>query len=292
MKKSELLQNYSDNLSNSSGKSHYVNYAKGFLDSLHGEFNKDNINLYIKRLRRQGKSAGTVNFAFRVVRRLFVVNFGAKGWPYRQGEAPAITQRDEYRPALDSKIIKIMIEVAKAGEMGADEAVALALSTTYGLRREEICDLTTEDINLKSNTIFVSTIKGGRQRYHLIADEIRPFIEAHNFNTHYSLLQMSRMFWQIVNKSGLEVLKKERLGWHSIRRPLLTGLIEAGLDPFAAKAFMRWKGGTGDLAMPERYYSNVVIGIEGSKVVTVESKKDAEIFEKYHPFLPFWRDND
>ncbi|MBA7578077.1 hypothetical protein ES708_19933 [subsurface metagenome] len=54
---------------------------------------------------------------------------------------------------------------------------------------------------------------------------------------------------------------------------------------------MRWKssGSEGGLAMPARYYSNVVIGLEGTRVVTEEAKEDKEVFEKYHPFLEMWR---
>lgn len=41
--------------------------------------------------------------------------------------------------------------------------------------------------------------------------------------------------------------------------------------------------------MPARYYSNVVIGLEGAEVVSEEAKEDKEVFEKYHPLLEFWR---
>ncbi|GAG54440.1 unnamed protein product [marine sediment metagenome] len=102
------------------------------------------------------------------------------------------------------------------------------------------------------------------------------------------------MFWRVVNNSGLGALKSETLGWHSIRRPLLSGLVDNGLNVFAAKAFLRWKttiGELGALAMPARYYSNVVITLEGTNVLSEESKEDKEVFEKYHPFLPLWNDN-
>lgn len=288
MNKKELLENYANSLPDGPNRAHYVRYASRFLDYA-TIIDKETVNRYVRRLKKEGKRPGTINFVFRVIRRLFVVNFGEKDWPYKQGEAPQVSQRDEYRPALDHPIIARMIEVALAGGLRTDEGAMLALSTTYGLRRVEMCELAVKDINLKDGTLFVSTVKGGRQRYHLIPEEIKPVLEAHDFEQRYSQGYMSQMFWGIINKCELDVLKTETLGWHSVRRPLLTSLIETGLDPFAAKAFLRWKGGAGDLAMPERYYSNTVIGLQGSKVVTQEGKKDAEIFEKYHPYVGLWR---
>jgi len=56
-------------------------------------------------------------------------------------------------------------------------------------------------------------------------------------------------------------------------------------------SFMRWQAGSGDMAMPARYYRGQVVGKEGTSPVVDEAKEDEEIFEKYHPFLPFWRDD-
>lgn len=283
--KAELLEKYSSNLAGSKNRNHYLSYARDFLDHGNG-LDKESVVKYMQRLKRKNK-AGTVNFAFRVVRRLFVVN-GIE-WPFLRGEAPQIGQRDEEKPALDPELIEIMIGAAKNGKLHSDEAAFLALSTTYGLRREEMVNLKAGDVDLGNNTLFIATLKHGRERYHLIPMEIHPYLEAHDFNQAYSLTGMAQVFWRIVNNSGVESLKSERLGWHSIRRSLLSGLIDNGLNPFATRAFLRWKGTTGELAMPARYYSNVVVGLKGRKVVSEEAKEDEEIFEKYHPFIPYWK---
>ena len=285
MNKSELLEKYSANLSGSKGHNHYMSYAKDFLSYVK-DLDKKSITKYMEHLRRRGMSPGTVNFAFRVVRRLFIVN-GIK-WPFNRGESPLISQRDEDKPALSIDYIRTMIDAAKDKRLPANESAFLSLSTIYGLRREEMVNLKPQDISFRNNTIYVATLKHGRQRYHLIPPEIKPYLQKHDFNTKYSLTIMSQMFWRIVNHCELVDLKQHRLGWHTIRRSLLSGLIDNGLNPFAAGSFMRWKGTTGVLAMPARYYSNVVIGAEGKETVIGEAESDREIFEK-HPLLELWR---
>ena len=282
----ELLQQYASSLPDNEYRNHYVSYARNFLNSAH-VLDKEDVNNYLAKLKREKKSAGTINFTFRVIRTLF--NANKLDWPFRRGEAPQIGQRDEYKPALDFELIKIMIETAKRGRLDVVSACFLALSTTYGLRREEMCDLEPGDLDFEANTIFVSTIKHGRQRYQLIPVEIKPYLEGHDFSQRYRLDQMSQLFWVVINGSGLQALKPQRLGWHSLRRPLLTGLVDNGLNIFAAKNFLRWKSSEGGVAMPARYYSNVVVGLSGTTVVTQEAKEDKEVFEKYHPFLEFWR---
>lgn len=286
MDKAELLEKYSSNLAGSRDRNHYLGYARDFLDHADG-LNKESVVKYAERLRRRKRKAGTINFAFRVVRRLFVVN--GLEWPFLRGEAPPIGQRDEDKPALDPELIKIMIGAAKNGKLHSDEAAFLALSTTYGLRREEMVNLKAGDIDLGNNTLFIATLKHGRERYHLIPPEIYPYLAAHDFNQVYSLTGMAQVFWRIVNNSGLEQLKVHRLGWHSIRRTVLSVLHTAGLDPFSVHQYLRWKGGAeGDLAMDVRYHATSFIGLQGTRVVALEAEGDKEIFAK-HPLLLMWR---
>jgi len=285
MNKPELLSKYDSNLAGSKNKNHYLSYAKNFLDYA-DSLDKENINNYIKKLKRQGRSPGTLNFAFRVIRRLFAVN--GLEWPFRRGEAPQIGQREEVKPALDPEVVKAMVQAAKDNVLDSDEACFLALSTLYGLRREEMYNLVSKDIDFKGDTIFISTVKSGRQRYHLIPPEIKPYLERHDFETRYSDTAMSQMFWRIINKSGLEAFKSERLGWHSIRRTLITLLHQSGVDPFTVHQFMRWKGAQRDMAMDTRYHATHFVGLEGTKVVAMEAQSDKEVFKK-HPLLKFWR---
>jgi len=133
----DLLQKYASNLPDDRYRNHYVSYASNFLESA-AALDKESINKYLAKLKRRGKSPGTINFAFRVIRTLFNVN--RLEWPFRRGEGPQIRQRDEYKPALDPELVRIMVEAAKTGKLGDAPACFLALATVYGLRREEMCD--------------------------------------------------------------------------------------------------------------------------------------------------------
>jgi len=291
--KKRLLKKYKDNLDNPKTRNHYLSYAQHFLDNAEG-LDRASIDKHIEELQEDNKP-GTVNFAFRVIRRLFKVNESelAKDgvdWPYRPGEAPSIGERDEYRPQLSPHIIEMMIVAAKNGRLFAAEQCFLALSTTFGLRRGEMVNLQPDDINLRSNAIYIATLKSGRARYHLIPPEIKPYLEAHDFNQRYAEATMSQMLKRILRKAGAGTIKDDDLGWHAIRRAVFTGLINNGVNPMAARVFMRWKSASSDMAMPARYYGNAVVGLDEIEPVLEEAKGDEEIFQK-HPFLPFWRES-
>ncbi|GAI21326.1 unnamed protein product, partial [marine sediment metagenome] len=97
--KAEVLEKYSSNLTGSKNRNHYLSYARDFLDHSDG-LNKEFVTKYIERLRRHKKSPGTRNFAFRVIRRLFIVN--GLDWPFLRGQAPQIGQRDEYKHKFET----------------------------------------------------------------------------------------------------------------------------------------------------------------------------------------------
>lgn len=283
--KDKLLAKYSNNLASSENQNHYLRFARDFLDNAEG-IDRASIDQYVAALRKKRYSPGTVNFAFRVIRRLFTVN--KLDWEYRKGEAPPIGQRDEYQPQLSTRVIKMMIETAKNDKLFPNEQCFVALSTIYGLRREELSNLGPKDINLKSGAIYVATVKSGRERYHLIPPEIQPYLAAHDFKQRYAVATLNQMFKRILIKSGAGELKNHRLGWHTIRRALWDCLMDNNVNILAARTFMRWKSASGDLSMPARYHGNIVVDLGQTEPVLDEAKGDEEIFEK-HPFLPFWR---
>jgi len=259
--------------------------AGRFLDGCKGS-GRLHIERYIESLRERYKP-GTVNLHFRVIRRLYAVN--GLEWEFTRGEAPVIKELDEYRPQLSPDIIEQMAYRAKTGKLYPEHQTFIALSTIYGLRREEMANIRAKDVNLRKSSIYISTLKSGRERYHLIPKEIKPIIAAHNFDQVFPLGSLSVMFKRIIVHSGYRDLKKVRLGWHTVRRALVTGLVDNGCPLVALKAFVRWRSGEGEMAMPSRYYGNVMITAKDNEPVLQTARGDEEIFEKYHPFLQFWR---
>lgn len=283
MNKTELLKHYTAHLK---PKSQYAKYVEDYLSET-DTLDKDSVLAYRKRLGRRGRGPGTVDLCTRIVRAFFRAS--EVPWPFHRGELLGVNEQEEHRPALAVSIVTRMIEAARAGKLLLDCVPFLALSTTYGLRRGEMVVIEPDDV--KGNLIFIHTLKGGRQRWHQIPPEIQPYIEEHDWSHRYSLGRMSWMFRDVVNGTGgLGALKKFRLGWHSIRRPLLSGLLDNGCKVLVAKRFLRWGSSTGEDAMPARYYANQEIDIEGEVVVSREAESDVEIMEKYHPYLKLWRE--
>ena len=292
----QLLEQYSKGLA-STGKTRslYLRYASDFLDYAEGDFSREVINKYLERLKRKkyrGKntSDGTLNFAFRVVRTLFTRNeaiLKEQGveWPYRRGESPSIREDDINAPALDPDIIREQIyAIKKDGEPAA--RAFLSISTVYGTRRIEMVELTQDDVRIKDKTIHIATAKHGRERTHLIPDEIVPYLAEYDFNKPISDFTLFTLWYRIEYKISLA--HTDQVGWHSIRRTLNTLLLDQ-LPEATVMGFMRWKQRTSS-HMPYRYSAQRYVGREGvtTKVVGEAKDVDTKVFE-VHPFLEHWK---
>ena len=288
MDKDKLLAAYIKNLANASDPVTYIRRARDFLAHTRG-FDKASVSEYIADLPgRCNYKPGTINNIFGVIRRVYAVN--GIPWEFNRGEAPPVKQRDEYRPQLAFEIIQGMVEAAKAGRLYPAQQTFLALSTTYGLRQMEMANIRSKDINLHRHSIYIATLKSGRERYHIIPPEIQPYIASYDFDNGYAASSIETFYKKALIGAGYpELAKVKRVGWHAIRRSLVTGLTDNGLDPFKLAAFLRWKSVSRELAMPSRYYGNVVLSSKDSAPMLQEAASDEEIFAKYHPFLSYWR---
>lgn len=190
-------------------------------------------------------------------------------WPMPKRSAPRVEDGDVVAPALPVEDIAKMITAAKEGRLELPEAAFVALSTTFGLRREELARVRPEHI--KDGTIFVDTVKGGTARIHRIPREIIPFVTQYRFDWVHSLFLLSQLYHQIEFKCGIE--HREGTGWHSPRRTLDTRLLDRLPLP-AVRLFLRWKV-KGSSDMPLRYYSKEL------------AENDREVFA-VHPFLGLW----
>lgn len=286
-KEESYITNYARSLPTKMSRSNRcqrINHAKRFLVFVRDKpRDKQTIDGYLD----QFKKDTTKIFVFGVVKEMFRTNGLEKQWPYRKGETPQTRQSDVYSPALDPELIKMMIQ--NRNKLTDSEACFLALSTIYGLRRIEMSTITSEDVKLEDNAIFIHTAKGGRERWHKIPEQIKPYLTKHNFDTRFNGGELTVMFWEILKKNNLKsALSNKRIGWHAIRRTVVTLLIRSGLDPFLVKDFLRWKGPpTQGLDMPAHYYATSWVGLEGIKPIITGTEADIEIFKK-HPFLEYW----
>lgn len=173
-----------------------------------------------------------------------------------------------YRPTIGlDEMPKLITTIKERGD--PVERGILAQSSVYGIRRIEIMNVSKNDINHDDRTITIRAAKGGRERVHLIPDEIYNCIMEFDF-VHKSDQTYANIFWSMVKKAGLELTKG--YGFHSIRRALYTGLT-GKVDFYLRHEFMRWR--TREINLDLIYDQ------------TPPAQIDKIVFEN-HPFLKLW----
>lgn len=280
----EILENYSNHLA-SKGKTraHYLRFATEFLDYAAGDYSRMKVEKFLDHMKAKHKyGQGSLNFAFRVVRTVYERN--KMDWPFNRGEAPMVRENDVNAPALNPVTIRRMIATSR-GSDNIEARTCLVLSTLYGLRREEMANLKQEDVRIKDRTIYIGTLKHGRERSHLIPDRVVHYLEEFDFDRARSEFLLLQWWYQLESYISLKHIDK--VGWHSIRRTLDTLLLK-DFSETDVRSFMRWKQRTSQ-NMTFRYSATKFVGEEEDVVeLSGESLQvDAAIFKK-HPFLSEW----
>jgi len=195
----------------------------------------------------------------------------------KRGIVPRVDMMN--RPASTLDEIKKAVAIARNGGLELPEVCYLSLSSIYALRRGELCAVRKEHFDFNDNTLFVMTEKGGERRKQLLCDEIIPYLKEYDFKD-YSPFMMSRMFKQILFKSGVH--DRDGMGWHSYRRYLDTELRDSlASDPnlnrdaqLITKIFFRWRLSSSS-EMTDRYY-------------TADPLIADKIALAHHPVVPLW----
>jgi len=305
-----ILKRFSDDLrgSKESVRKHRVYYASKFLDYADGtdlsQWNRDLVDGFVSKLEEEGYARGTIRNVFGIVKRVFdaakevsedernravseidpsdpsaaakliqIVSKPGPRWDVGKRANPKVEASDVVKPSLTFEEMEKMVLAAKSGVLEPAECLFLALSSIYGLRREELYRLRREHFDLDNRTFWVDTAKGGEKRYQLLCDEVVPYVENHDFDAYYSPFKVSWYFGRICDKAGVE--RRQGMGWHSGRRLLDTLLIDQ-FGELPAKIFLRWRL-SASAAMELRYYTRDPIAV------------DREVLEK-HPVLELWRD--
>lgn len=293
----QLLNNYLNHLS-SKGKTRsiYERTVREYLEYAGDNHDRKTVDAFLEHTKRKHSYGNSsLNFVFRVIRTFY--NRNKLDWPYNRGEAPIIREKDVQAPALHPNIIKKMISFARNTPDKPELAGYLALSTTYGLRRQEMLNLAPEPgetpaVNLKDRTIYIGTLKHGRERTHIIPEPIIPYLEKMDLTIKRSESYIFMLWYQLENMIGMTD-HIEHVGWHSVRRTLDTLLLRT-FPKTTVEVFLRWnKGASQDMAF--RYSAVKFVGEEASTELQGEDLSvDSEIFSKdgtgqyRHPFLSEW----
>jgi integrase len=300
-----ILERFQNDLYNSSDsvKKDRVHYARMWLDYAGDPpWPREKITAFLANMRRQNYySDGTVRKVYGIVKRvvdaaqavaidnqqkliasidpsnpdlktiaLAIKALGTRvpTWDMGKRAAPKITKQNT--PTLTLGGLKARIEAVK--EDGGVEAGFLALSSVYGLRRGELQRIRPEDFDWDTSTLFVHTEKGGDQRKQLLASAIVPLLKECDFSRQYSDFGMSKIWWQIEQKAGID--HELDTNWHAARRYANTCLREIwGEDAIQIKIFMRWRTSSGDIS--DRYYHRDPLTV------------DSEVLAR-HPVVELW----
>lgn len=161
-------------------------------------------------------------------------------------------------------------------DVGSPKTFYLALATTYGLRRMELARVTSNDIDLENKRVLVRTGKGGRPRWHTVPPEVEKAIFGCSYLKSLNLVLMSKVFNQLWK--GAFHSRGHGIGWHSIRRALVTQLTDKGVPELTIIRFMRWSSSMRGMGVLPIYYSRT------------DAEVDKLVLEQ-HPFLGFWQNS-
>jgi hypothetical protein len=227
------------------------------------KYDRDDVIRYLCYLREQGYRQSSIDVMVRPLKLLAQI----QGWSFPRLAMPKVRDGDVRRPMFSHDEVCQMIRRAKE-VLSARELAYLALSTTYGLRREELSSLGRID-----GKVTVETVKGGPVTIHLVPDDIRAYLAGYERT---GVRYMSFVFQRIVEKLGIS-LSEGNYGWHAIRRSLATELLYRDVSLINVVRFMRWSDGSvkGEFGM---------LAIYGKRN---QEEVDKSVF-KVHPFLGIW----
>jgi hypothetical protein len=212
----------------------FMGHARTFLDRV-GDTTpgEQEVMDWIAYCRRTRKAVSYQNLGFFAVKALYLAN----GWPWPSSlsRGPRSPQPYELQArGMPVEEIKRLISWAKRSGSPQDRFY-LALSTTYGLRREEMKRMNPEDIRPGPplDLLLIKTGKHGRARWHEIPGEIKPLIAVYTPSP-VSLSTLSNLLVRMCH-----LAKVDCYGWHGIRRTL-ANVLEPELGEINLTSFMRW----------------------------------------------------
>ena len=243
----------------------FLAYARQFLADV-GEkptYSREEVLGYVDELIRRHYKANTITNYLTGIRALFDVN--NLTWPLNKRDARlGLPQSDTIAPVLlPDEMHKLILGIK--GEPGLPRAAA-ALGTVYGLRGDEIVRILAQGCD--GVRLEIQTAKGGRERKHVIP---RPLAPALTFApTTVSIRYLHGVYEHLMKEHVRPPVSRE--GWHAVRRAVVTGLFDAGLEQHVVHAWLGWRIKS-DISL--RYYRPEPLAL------------DRAVYAR-HPYLRTW----
>lgn len=250
-----------------STKSQYSLYARSYLEYSRGAYSKSTVLAFLALYTKH--SGTTRRFITYIVKSLF--RFLEKPWPLDKREMPKLSRPK--RPVLSQAQVRQLVEIASVNPL--DHAL-VTLDAILGARREELARIQLADY--LPPHIRIRTAKGGDERVRYIGDKAcavidwylvtrsspSSFLFVSKYGTPLTPTAMSVLFRKMAVQAGIP----KGIGWHAIRRSVVTWLFEGGMREREIQEVFGWKS----LAMPAQY-------IQLSQIQVNEQVK------KIHPML-------
>lgn len=215
----------------------YAYVVEAFLGQVGKEpedLDKEDVQRYILKLRRSGKSGNYQRFVFSVLRLLF--ESIERPWEFKKRDIPKAST--PVRPWFRLEEVKRLLEVAEKKRPLAHAIVRIPALT--GCRKGELGNLKWGNYAFPKLTF--KTLKHGE-----VVDRII------DFKTKDTLDRMMRKTGRMFNITGTQIgnifrsvreeagIDKPNAGIHALRRSLVTFLSDAGLKDPKIGAYMGWK---------------------------------------------------
>ena len=237
---------------------------------------------YFIHRREQNISERTLRKEFFHLKKLALAN--SWPWPFTAREDAPVSEEEPFAPPLMPDDIEKLI---KAQHLYLkSERFYLAISTTWGCRREELARIKKRDYD--DNSILIRTAKHGHRVRHLIPDVLKPIFEAYRPKEH-TPTALSIMFHRICDKAEVKIGKG--YSFHSARRTLRTllewHLAENRLPLSLVADFQGWSKTTKGIA----YGGAAMLGVYAHpEILSSDPFATDRLIYPVHPFLPFWEE--
>jgi len=223
---------------------------------------------YLQDLKDQGYKPGSCQRAAFALKKLYTV--AERPVPDFRWALSAADLLAQERPSL-SQVELVAIIRAAASAPWIETTVFCALATTYGVRSCEMASMRPEYLRLREGQVVFPTAKREEARVHAIPESIRPLLSPEHFTRRRSSTEMWSWWRDLERRAGIP--RRNRQGWHSVRRGLVATLLDAGIPERILEPWMGW----GVRSMVARY--------------SLRAREDLDrvVFER-HPLVPIWAD--
>jgi integrase len=262
----------------------YLQTAKTFLEFLGdgGQPTDKDFRRYFLYRREKDISERTLTKEFIQLKKLAEANNWP--WPFTSDDRP-VAEEEPFAPAFTPEEIETLIKARD--EYSKGELFYLAVSTTWGLRREEMVRIRKRDYDAQTITIKIAKQKKKVVRLrHIIPDEINPILQDYHPRLK-SINSLSYVFYRVLNKAGME--RKKGYGWHSVRRTLRTllewNLAENRLPLSLVADFMGWSRTQKGIV----YGGAPMLGVYAHpEIISSDPFATDKLVLGVHPFLKHW----